>query len=177
MKWIGFALIALGALLALDHRNWFVAVAFGVFILGYWYFVEREPDGVPPDESDSLHRGEQPTKLQESSTSFDLPDLAPFLRGLLPQVTGGYTAKAVLHLAELAARMKPDERAVLSMKLHFRGSAFRSTLASSRVTSKRSPFTFTHRSRLQTSSTARWLLSMPNVACSLHESRTDRILR
>ena len=121
MKWIGLALIAFGALLALDHRNWFAPVALGVFILGYWYFVDREPDGVPPDESDALHRGEETTKLQESSTSFDLSDLAPFLQRLSSQITGGYTAKVVAHVADLAARMKHEEERSLEYQVVFQG--------------------------------------------------------
>lgn len=121
MKWIGLALIGFGALLALDHRNWVVAVAIGAFILGYWYFVEREPDGVPPDESDTLHKDEQPAKLQESSTSFDLSDLAPFLQRLSPQITGGYTAKVISHMADLAARMKHEEERSLEYQVVFQG--------------------------------------------------------
>ena len=121
MKWIGLALIAFGSLLALDHRNWFVPVVFGVFILGYWYFVEREPDGVPPDESDALHRDEQPTKLQESSTSFDLSDLAPFLQRFSPQITGGYSAKVISHIADLGARMKHEEEHSLEYQVVFQG--------------------------------------------------------
>lgn len=121
MKWIGLALIGFGALLALDHRNWFVPVAFGVFILGYWHFVEREPDGVPPDESDALHRDEQATKLQESSTSFDLSDLAPFLQRLSTQITGGYTAKVISHIADLAARMTHEEERSLEYQVVFQG--------------------------------------------------------
>jgi hypothetical protein len=107
--------------LALDHRHWFVPVAFGVIILGHWYFVEREPDGVPPDESDILHRGEHPPKWQESSTSFDLPDIAPFLQLLLPHIAGGYTAKVAAHIADLAARMKHEEERSLEYDVVFQG--------------------------------------------------------
>ena len=121
MKWIGLALIGFGALLALDRRNWFVPIAFGGFILGYWYLMEREPDGVPPDESDALHKGEQPTRLQECSTSFDLSDLAPLLQRLSPQITGGYTAQVISHNADLAARMKPEEERSLEYQVVFQG--------------------------------------------------------
>lgn len=121
MKWIGLGLVASGALLALDHRNWVVPVALGIFILGYWHFVEREPDGVPSDESDTLHSGEPLTKLRESSTSFDLPDLAPFLQRLLPQVTGGYTAKVIAHIVDLSACMSHEEERSLEYHVVFQG--------------------------------------------------------
>lgn len=121
MKWISLALLVIGALLALDHRNWLVPVALGVFFLGYWYFVEREPDEVPPDESDYLQRGQQPLELQESSTSFDLPDLAPFLQRLSSEITGGYSEKVIAHVADLAARMKHEEERDLQYEVVFRG--------------------------------------------------------
>ena len=121
MKRIGLALIAFGALLALDGRNWLVPFTFGVFILGYWYFVEREPDGVPPDESDAHHRDEQPTNLQESSAGFDLSDLEPFLQRLSPQITGAFTAKVISHIADLAARMKHEEEHSLEYQVVFQG--------------------------------------------------------
>ena len=98
-----------------------MAVAFGVFSLGYWYFVEREPDGVPPDESDTLHRDEQPTKLHEISTSFDLSDLTSFLQRLLLQITGGFTEKVILHVADLAARMKHEEERSLEYEVVYQG--------------------------------------------------------
>ena len=121
MKWIGLAFLIVGALLAMDHQNWFVPVVIGLIILGYWYFVEREPDDVPPDESDYLHRDEQPTKLQESSTSFDLPDFAPFLKRLSSQITGGYTAKVIDHLVGLAVTMKHEQERSLEYEAIFRG--------------------------------------------------------
>jgi hypothetical protein len=121
MKWIGLAFLIGSALLAIDHRNWFVPAVIGLIILGYWYFADREPYHVPPDESDYLHRNEQPTKLQESSTSFDLTDFAPFLRRLSSQITGGYTAKVVDHLAGLAATMKHEQERSLEYEAVFRG--------------------------------------------------------
>jgi hypothetical protein len=96
-------------MLAMDHRNWFVTAVIGLIILGYWYLAEREPDHDPPDESDYLDGHQQSTKLHESSTSFDLPDFAPFLKRLSFQITGGYTAKVIDHLTGLAATMKHDQ--------------------------------------------------------------------
>lgn len=121
MKWIGLALLIFSALLAMDHRNWFVPAVVGVVVLGYWYFAEREPDHVPPDESDFLHRDEQPKKLQESSTSFDLPDFALFLNRLSSEIKGGYTAKVIEHLAGLAATMKHEQEHSLEYEAVFRG--------------------------------------------------------
>jgi ABC-type transport system involved in multi-copper enzyme maturation permease subunit len=37
MKWIAFSLVAIGALLFVDHSNGFVPLALGVMLLGYWY--------------------------------------------------------------------------------------------------------------------------------------------
>lgn len=121
MKWIGLAFLIASALLAMDHQNWFVPAVIGLIILGYWYFAERESDHVPPDKSDYLHRDEQPTKLREISTSFDLPDFAPFLKRLSSQITGGYTAKVVDHLAGLAATMKHEQERSLEYEAVFRG--------------------------------------------------------
>lgn len=121
MKWIGLAFLIVSALLAMDHRNWFVPAVIGLIVLGYWYLAERDHDHVPPDESDYLHRDEQQTNLQESSTSFDLPDFAPFLKRLSSQIKGGYTAKVVDHLAGLAATMKHDQERSLEYEAVFRG--------------------------------------------------------
>ncbi len=121
MKWIGLALIAFGALLALEHRNGFLPVALGVFILGYWYFLEREPNSVPPDESDYLQRDQPPPTLEESSTSFDLPDVAPFLRCLSARISGGYTDKVIDHIHDLASRMKHEEERSLDYEVVFQG--------------------------------------------------------
>lgn len=121
MKWIGLALLVAGALLALDHRNWFVPVALGVFILGYWYFAERKPHEAAPDESDYVHRDQQPTKLQESSTSFDLPALTPFLQRLSPHITDGYSNEVIGHIADLSARLKHEEQRSLEYEVVFQG--------------------------------------------------------
>lgn len=121
MKWIGLAFLVVSAMLAMDHRNWFVTAVIGLIILGYWYFAEREPDHDPPDESDYLHSHQQSTKLHESSTSFDLPDFAPFLKRLSSQITGGYTAKVIDHLTGLAATMKHDQERSLEYEVVFLG--------------------------------------------------------
>jgi hypothetical protein len=121
MKWIGLALLVVGALVALDHGNWFTPVVIGLIFLGYWYFAEREPEDVPPDESDYLHRDELPTMLHESSTSFDLPDFAPFLNRLSSRIKGGYSAKVIDHLVALAAAMKYKQERSLEYEAIFQG--------------------------------------------------------
>lgn len=121
MKWTGLAFLVVGALLVMDHRNWFVPVVIGIIILGYWYFVERKPDEVRPEETDFLRRDGQPAKLQECSTSFDLPDFAPFLNRLSTRITGGYTAKVIEHLVGLACSMKHGQERCLEYEAVFRG--------------------------------------------------------
>lgn len=121
MKWIGLALLVLGGLLALDHRSWYVPVGFGCFLLAHWYWVEREPDEVVPDEVDSSSQDLSATNLQESSTSLDLPDVLPFLQRLSIQITGNYTQKAVAHVVDLAASMKHGEDRDLEYEVLFQG--------------------------------------------------------
>jgi hypothetical protein len=121
MKWIGLVLLILGALLALDNRNWFVPTGLGAFLLGYWYFVERPSNETPPDKSDYLHHNEESQELHESSTSFDLPDLKPFLQRLLPHVTGGYTQDIIDHLTQLSEHMKHEDERSLDYEVIYQG--------------------------------------------------------
>ena len=121
MKWIGLALLVAGGLLALDGRNGFVLALIGLIVLGYWYFAEREMNPVPPDESDYRWGGEQPMKLQESSTSFDLTDFAPFLGRLSSQITGAYTGKVMDHLVSVATTMKHEQEQSFEYEVVFQG--------------------------------------------------------
>jgi hypothetical protein len=121
MKWIAFALIAIGALLFVDHRNGFVLLALGLMVLGYWYFVEREPPDPLMDDTDDQPQGHDSEPMVESSTSFDMSDFKPFLQQLRTQLSGGFGERIIDHISDFAARMKHDEEKSLEYLVTFRG--------------------------------------------------------
>ncbi|MEO5915421.1 MAG: hypothetical protein ABIS50_14400 [Luteolibacter sp.] len=122
MRLIGLLFLAFAAMLALDHSaNWLMPAALGMAFLTLWYFTGREPDEVPPDRSDYLHRDQPPLDLHESSTSFDLADLAPFLERLSAHIKGGYTERVIAHIAEVSAGMKHEAERSLEYEVEFQG--------------------------------------------------------
>ena len=121
MKWIALSLIALGALLFADHRNGGVPVGLGVILLGYWYFVEREPSEPSQVELEDGQQDGADEPLVESSTSFDPSDIRPFLEQLQPHFSGGFGERVVAHISDLAARMKHNEERSLEYVVTYCG--------------------------------------------------------
>jgi hypothetical protein len=120
MKWIALLLIALGALLFADHRNGIFPVASGVFLLGYWYFVEREPAEQSPEETRDDPQADTDAVLVESSTSFNQAGFLPYLQQIQCHFSGGFGGRVVDHIAGLALRMKHNEERSMEYLVTFR---------------------------------------------------------
>jgi hypothetical protein len=117
MKWIVMAIFVISALLASDHRVWFVPAAFGIGMLGWWYWFERQSEAVP----DVSLRGQTSAHGQQSSIGLAPPYMEPFLWRLSSLMKGGYSPEEIDHIVGLAVGMKPDEKHSLKYEVDFMG--------------------------------------------------------
>lgn len=115
MKWIAAALILLGTMLFVDHRNGAVPLALGLFMVGYWYFVEREPFSA----DNSCDWEEQPGELHESSTDFAPDEIRTFLMRVVALLDKGFSEREALHVSQLAEKMPQNDERVLEYDVVF----------------------------------------------------------
>ena len=117
MKWIGLALIIFGVLQCVDHRNGVVSLAFGLFMIGYWYWLEREPFSA----DNSAEWPESGPELHESSTDFHPEELGLFLQRVSGLVQKGFSAREVTHVAQLASSLRHNDERMLDYEVTFEG--------------------------------------------------------
>lgn len=115
MKWIGAALILFGILLFVDHRNGVIPIAIGLFMLGYWYFAEREIFST----DNRCDWEDQPVELHESSTALQPEEFEVFLRRVVALVDKGFSEREAAHIAQLAAQMAHNEERGLEYEVVF----------------------------------------------------------
>ena len=121
MQWLGLAILTLALILALFGKVSAVAFGIGAGLLVVWYLFGREDPHVPPDASDFATSDDSLDSLAESSTSFDLPDLRPFLERIGKHFESGFPEKTIAHIADLAARMKHNEEKTLGYEISHGG--------------------------------------------------------
>ena len=115
MKWLGAALILFGILLSADHRHGAVPIAIGLFLVGYWYFVERESFS-----ADTSCDWEEPqAELHESSTDLPPEEFQVFLLRVVALIEKGFSEREAAHVAQLAVQMKHNEERVLEYEVVF----------------------------------------------------------
>lgn len=120
MLWAGIVVLVLAFLAALGGRLYPVGFGLGLGLLVAWYLFEREKP-LPPTTSEDLVSLDD--ALHESSTEFDLPDLAPFLRRIVPHMSRGFGEREVARLSALAEGLRHNGECQTEFQVVFRGEA------------------------------------------------------